>query len=146
MARSSFRTYRLEAAKGSSGGNSTYNDLLASPNRKAVLTSASMIDLFAPFPHSVIAGEITVCIPIIPGVPANNSPRLFPVLNSRATRRALVNCDVSSVPLFVITPLDAGHFSFFVSFFMDSLVTTRYTFILLNLHVSLDVSLQAPFF
>ena len=53
---------------------------------------------------------------INPGVPANNSPRLSPVLNSRATRRALA----------------IGSF-----LCMDSLVTTRYTFILLNRSISL---------
>ena len=82
--------------------NSTYSDLLASPHKKAVLTSADMIELFAPFPHLVIAREITVRIAIRPGVPACNSPRLSPVLNSRATIRALaIGC--SSVPLFVVT-------------------------------------------
>ena len=48
-----------------------------------------MIDLLAPVSHLVIALEITVLVAINPDVPANNSPRLSPVLNSRATRRAL---------------------------------------------------------
>ena len=42
--------------------NSTYSGLLASPYSKAVLTSASMIDLFVPSSHLVIAREITVRI------------------------------------------------------------------------------------
>ena len=115
IARSSFPTCRPEAAKGSSGGNSTYNDLRASPYRKAVLTSAGMIDLLVPVSHFVIAREITVRIAIRPGIPANNSPRLSPVLNSRAARRALA-IGYSSVPLSVNHPLDADHFSFFVLF------------------------------
>ena len=80
---------------------------------KAVLTSASMIDLLVPFSHLVIALEITVRMAIKPGVPANNSPRLSPVLNSRATRRALAT-GCSSAPLFVNDPLDADHLPIFV--------------------------------
>ena len=115
MARSSFPTQRPEPDKGSSGGNSTYSDLLGSPYRKAVLTSANMIHLFVPSSHLVIAREITALIAIRPGVPANNSPRLSPMLNSRAARRTLaIGC--SSVLLFVMTPFDADHFSFFVPF------------------------------
>ena len=63
-----------------------------------------MIDLLAPLSHFVIALEITVRIAIKPGLPANTSPRLSPVLNSRATGRALaIGC--SSVPWFCNEPL-----------------------------------------
>ena len=77
---------------------------------KAVLTSASIIDLLARFSPFVIVREITVRIAIEPGVPADNSPRLSPVLNSRATRRALA-IECSSVPLF-----DADHLLLSVPF------------------------------
>ena len=127
--------------QGSSGGNSTYNDLLASPYKKAVLTSANMIDLFAPFSHLVIAREVTVRIAIRPGVPAHNSPRLSPALNSRASRRALaIGC--SSVPLFVMThsfvrdnPLHADHFSFFIPFHGFSCKNTIHLHSLVSLHL-----------
>ena len=138
ITRSSLPTCRPHAAKGSSCGNSTYSDLLASPYTKAVLTSANMIDLLAQFSHLVVALEITVRMAIKPGVPASNSPRLFPVLNSRAASRALaIGC--YSVTLFVTTHLMLIIFPS-SSLSMDSLDATRYTFILLNLFISLRVA------
>ena len=108
MARSCFPTYRWEADMRSSGGNSTYSAFLASPYRKAVLTSARMIDLLAPSSRFVIAQEITVRI---------------------ATHQICLQCgthvppDVpsqfscSSVPLIVITHLlDAQHLPLFIPF------------------------------
>ena len=79
---------------------------------RQVLTSASMIDLFAPSSHFVIAREITVRIATRPGVPANNSPSLSPVLNSRATRGALA----IGVPSSCNHPLDANHLLLFIPF------------------------------
>ena len=70
-----FKLARPDAAKGSSGGNSTFNDLVALPYRKAVLTPAYMIDLLVPFSNFVIALDITVRMTIKHGVPAKNSPR-----------------------------------------------------------------------
>ena len=64
------------ADKGSSTGNSMYNDLRASPYKNAVLTSASMKDLLAIDLHPVNALDIIVHMIIKPGVPANNSPSL----------------------------------------------------------------------
>ena len=81
------------------------------------------VDFLTPFSHFVIALEITALL------------FLSPVLNSRATRRAWeIGC--SSVPLFVTTHLMLIIFpSLFPS--VDSLLTTRYTFILLSPFVSL---------
>ena len=55
MAHSSLPTYWPDAAKGSSGGNSKYSDFLASPYKKAAVTSASRIALLVPFTCFVFA-------------------------------------------------------------------------------------------
>ena len=115
---------------GSSSGNSTFS-LLASPHRKAVLTSANMIDLFAPSSRFVIAREITVRIAIRHGVPANNSPRFVSSVDLACHKTRLGNW-VLFRSFVRDDPLDADHLPS-SSLSMDSLVTTRYTFILLNL-------------
>ena len=115
-----FQTWHVQVfPRNDPGGNSTCSDLLVSPYRKAVLTSANMIDLVAPSSHLVIAREITVRIAIRPGVPANNSPRLSPVLNSRATRRALaIGCSSAASSLgrcrgsHISRPSHCGDFGF----------------------------------
>ena len=114
---------------------SKYSDLLVSPYKKAVLTSANMIDLFVPSSCLVIAREITVRIAIRPGVPASNSP-LLSQCGTRVLPDVFLAIGCSSAPLFVMTQLMLIIFPS-SSLFMDSLVTTRYTFNLLNLYISL---------
>ena len=79
------------------------------------MTSASMIDLFVPFSHFVIAREIIVRIAIRPGVPANNSPRFVSGVELACYQTCLGNW--MFFHSFVgDDPLDADHLSLFVPF------------------------------